>query len=144
MATLESQDNVKLRGDQTIADVKTFTDSPIVPTPSDSTEAANKDYVDTAISAALPSYISGTAVLNFSSETDYVVMTVLNTLITNTGIKNVTFIPQETLVTSLDDFSLNGVSFSIENIVDNVSFDIRGTSINNASNNYTIKYLIQI
>jgi len=91
-----------------------------------------------------PSYISGTAVINFSSETDYVVTTVLNALITNTGIKNVTFIPQETSVTSLDDFSLNGVLFSIENIVDNVSFDIRGTAINNASNNYTIKYLIQI
>ncbi len=32
--------------------------------------------------------------------------------------------------------------FNIENIVDNVSFDITGSSGNNATGNYTIKYLI--
>jgi len=40
---------VLVTGDQTIAGVKTFTSSPIVPTPSAATEAANKSYVDAAI-----------------------------------------------------------------------------------------------
>lgn len=89
-------------------------------------------------------YITGTAIVNFRSENDFAVTTVSNASITNTGIKNYSFVPQDTKDTSLDDFSLNGVSFSIENIVDNTSFDVRGTAVNNASNNYTIKYLIQI
>ena len=37
---------VKLAGDQTIEDVKTFTLSPIVPTPTADTQAVNKQYVD--------------------------------------------------------------------------------------------------
>ena len=37
---------VKKTGAQTIADVKTFTSSPVVPTPSNPTDAANKEYVD--------------------------------------------------------------------------------------------------
>ena len=38
--------NVKLSGDQTIEDVKTFTSSPIVPTPTAVNQAVNKQYVD--------------------------------------------------------------------------------------------------
>lgn len=38
--------NVKLTGDQTIDGIKTFTSSPIVPTPTTNTQAANKKYVD--------------------------------------------------------------------------------------------------
>lgn len=37
---------VALTGDQTIAGVKTFSSSPIVPTPTTGTQAANKDYAD--------------------------------------------------------------------------------------------------
>lgn len=37
---------VALVGDQTIAGIKTFSSSPIVPTPTTGTQAANKDYVD--------------------------------------------------------------------------------------------------
>lgn len=37
---------VKLTGNQTIAGVKTFTSSPIVPTPTTGTQAVNKDYAD--------------------------------------------------------------------------------------------------
>ncbi len=37
---------VKLTGNQTIAGVKTFSSSPIVPTPTDNTQAANKAYTD--------------------------------------------------------------------------------------------------
>lgn len=39
---------VKLTGDQTIAGIKTFSSSPIVPTPATATQAANKAYVDSA------------------------------------------------------------------------------------------------
>ncbi len=86
--------------------------------------------------------ISGTAVLNFGNEGDSVVLTVLNGTILNSSITSVSFIPIETTETSLDDFNLNGVTFSIENIIDGVSFDIRGTAQNNATGNYTVKYLI--
>lgn len=48
-------------GAETVAGVKTFSSSPIVPTPSTSTQAANKTYVDTAINAGSP---GGLATLN--------------------------------------------------------------------------------
>ena len=38
---------VELEGNQTIAGVKTFSSSPIVPTPTTGTQVANKNYVDT-------------------------------------------------------------------------------------------------
>lgn len=44
---------VALTGAQTIAGVKTFSSSPIVPTPSGGTDAANKSYVDSAVSGGL-------------------------------------------------------------------------------------------
>lgn len=87
--------------------------------------------------------IFGNAVLDFGNENDIAFLTVANASLTNTNIKSISFLPQETTETSLDDFSLNGVSFSIENIVNNVSFDIRGTSTKGASGNYAVKYLIQ-
>lgn len=90
------------------------------------------------------SLITNTSVLNFESEEDTAVNTVANLLVTNANVKSVSFIPTETTETSLDDFKLNGVSFNIENIIDNTSFDIRGTAVNNASGNYTIKYIIAI
>lgn len=45
-------DTVKLTGNQTIAGVKTFSSSPIVPTPTANTQAANKAYVDSASGGA--------------------------------------------------------------------------------------------
>ena len=44
---------VNLTGNQTVAGVKTFSSSPVVPTPSGSTDAANKAYVDTAVAAGV-------------------------------------------------------------------------------------------
>lgn len=40
---------VSLTGNETIEDVKTFSSSPIVPTPTSDTDAANKAYVDSAV-----------------------------------------------------------------------------------------------
>lgn len=88
--------------------------------------------------------LTGTTVFNFESENDYLVTTISETTITLDGLKSFTFIPIATPETSLDDFSLNGVRFNIENIIDNTSFDIRSNAINSASGNYTIKYLIII
>lgn len=47
---LKANDNavVKLTGNQTIAGTKTFSSSPVVPTPTNATDAVNKTYVDTA------------------------------------------------------------------------------------------------
>lgn len=50
----------KLTGAQTIAGVKTFSSSPIVPTPSGGTDATNKNYVDNAV----------TGLLDFKGSTD--------------------------------------------------------------------------
>ena len=48
--TVSDATAVKLTGDQTIDDIKTFTSSPIVPTPIADTQATNKKYVDTIVS----------------------------------------------------------------------------------------------
>ena len=51
LATKEYINNtaVKLTGDQTIEDVKTFMSSPIVPTPTAVNQAVNKQYVDNMV-----------------------------------------------------------------------------------------------
>lgn len=88
--------------------------------------------------------ITATTSFNFNFEDDNIVKTILNPQITNSRFLSFNYIPQETFETSLDDFNLNGVSFNIENIIDNTSFDIRATAINSASGNYTIKYIVTI
>lgn len=51
----KATDTVNLTGNQTVAGIKTFSLSPIVPTPTTSTQVANKAYVDgVAISATIP------------------------------------------------------------------------------------------
>jgi len=52
-------------GAETVAGVKTFSSSPIVPTPSGSTAAANKSYVDTAVSGV----VAGVSSVNGQSGT---------------------------------------------------------------------------
>ena len=44
--TVSDSTAVKLTGNQTVAGVKTFSSSPVVPTPTTNTQAANKAYVD--------------------------------------------------------------------------------------------------
>lgn len=89
------------------------------------------------------SLITGSTILDFGNEEGVAIATIANTTLTNALFKGYSFLPIETPETSLDDFSLNGVSFNIENIIDNTSFDIRGTALNNASGNYTINYTIK-
>ena len=47
---------VELEGDQTISDIKTFLDSPIVPTPTTGTQAVNKNYTDGKVSKTEVAY----------------------------------------------------------------------------------------
>jgi hypothetical protein len=91
---------------------------------------------------SLGASISGTVIVDFGNENNSATITVVNALLTNSSVKGVSFLPQETSETSLDDFSLNGVTFSLQKIVDNVSFDVVGIATNEASGNYTVKYLI--
>lgn len=83
-----------------------------------------------------------TETFDFTDENLFVVKTITGSTLTLDNLNSFFYIPIETTETSLDDFSLNGVRFNIENIVDNVSFDIRATAINNATGIYTIKYKI--
>lgn len=87
-------------------------------------------------------FLKGTSILDFGNEGDNVINTISSAVITNANINMISLTPTETVETSLDDFTLNGVTLSIENIIDNTSFDIRGSATNNASGNYTIKYSI--
>ena len=86
--------------------------------------------------------LSWTGVVNFWTENDRATLTVESLLITSENLKSFTVIPTETTETSLDDFTNNNVAFNIENIVDNVSFDITGSAWWNATGNYTFKYLL--
>ena len=86
--------------------------------------------------------ISNTDTFNFGNEDDEIIKTISNISLTNTNIKSFTYIPILTTETSLTDFKLNGVIFNIENIINNTSFDIRGTALNGASGIYTINYKI--
>lgn len=86
------------------------------------------------------SSVSGTSIFNFDSEKDFVVNTISSALITTSNAKGLLIVPTETTETSLDDFTLNGLTFIVENIINNTSFDIRATATNNASGNYTVTY----
>lgn len=50
----DDADVIHNAGDETINGIKTFVDSPVVPTPSGGTDAANKAYVDSSVSAGAP------------------------------------------------------------------------------------------
>ena len=50
----DDADVVHNTGDETVAGVKTFSSSPIVPTPTSGTQASNKTYVDSAVLAGAP------------------------------------------------------------------------------------------
>lgn len=57
---------VKLTGNQTVAGIKTFSSSPIVPTPTTNTQAANKAYVDSATGGWSANDIRAKTALNAS------------------------------------------------------------------------------
>lgn len=103
--------------------------------------AGETDY-ELATSSGGTSSLTGTTVLDFGNEENSIVNTISSALITNANLKGFSYLCTSTTETSLDDFTLNGVTINIENIVDSTSFDIRASAINNATGNYTIKYLV--
>jgi hypothetical protein len=135
-AKLDINGSTRLRGTLLDLNNQTGTSGQIL-----SSTGVGVDWIDAPLSITT---ITASIGLNFGTETDGLVTTILNTNITNANIKSFSFMPIETAETSLDDFQLNGVSFNIENIIDGVSFDIRAKAINNATGTYTTKYTINI
>lgn len=90
-----------------------------------------------------PIKITGTCEFNFINEDDSVVITILNPDISSIGFITFSYLPIATTETSLDDFKLNGVTVQMENIVNNVSFDLRAIAQNNASGKYVVNYYIE-
>jgi len=88
--------------------------------------------------------ISGQTTITFGTINTVAVGTIASLLITNSNIKSISFIPFETAETSLDDFILNDISINLQNIIDNVSFDIQLKTPTDAVGNYTVNYYIQI
>lgn len=97
-------------------------------------------YSKSASSGGSGTLLSETIDLDFGSERDSAINKILNANVTNNNLQAFSYIPIASAQTSLDDFKLNGVTVCVENIVDNVSFDIRATAINNASGVYKVKY----
>jgi hypothetical protein len=97
---------------------------------------------DTLAGAGSPSVITATDTFDFGQEDNSVIKTIANASLTSANFNSFSFLAQETTDTTLDEFNINGVHFTIENIVDSTSFDIRATAVNNASGIYTIKYFI--
>lgn len=71
-------------------------------------------------------------------------LTIANLLITNANLKSFSYIEKSNINHDLDDFVAEGVSFSIQNIQDNVSFDIVASVKNNTWGKYKITYKITI
>ena len=87
-------------------------------------------------------FISDIITVDFGNELNISKVTINNEYLKNSLFKSISIVNIETQETSIDDFYINGVSFSISNIIDNTSFDIVGTALNDASGLYTIKYII--
>ena len=125
-------------GDQTISGVKTFSSSPIVPTPTTGTQAANKDYVDTKQDKLELVTTTGTATFNGATQ---------NINLTNIG--NITLAIGD--VIEVSGTTSNNKLFTVESIIDNnniiVNYEHRGTStpvpkkrlLNETVTNCTIK-----
>lgn len=86
--------------------------------------------------------ITASDTFTFSSEDNFIVKTISSASLTNTNFRGFSVLHTETTATSLDDFTLNAVTFNIENIIDNTSFDIRASAVNSATGTYTITYKV--
>lgn len=91
--------------------------------------------------------IDGTATFNFpnatSVEEENVVVTIADANLTYANVKSISFIPiTNTDHESLDDFQWDNLVFNLENIIDNVSFDLRATAHNGSWGAYDIIYRI--
>jgi hypothetical protein len=91
--------------------------------------------------------ITGVVDLDFgpaTTESGNAKVSVANLLVTNANFKSFSFLRQENADHRFDDFTIEDISFAIQNIQDNVSFEIAGTAPQNAWGKYQIKYSITI
>lgn len=101
---------VKLTGNQTISDVKTFTSSPIVPTPILATEAANRGYVDSVSGGSVPD----NSITNTKLGTDVKVgsLALLNTTVKTDVVSAINEVESTTNTRTIQNKIING-GFSV-------------------------------
>jgi hypothetical protein len=91
--------------------------------------------------------ITGIVDLDFgpaTTESGNAKVTIANLLITNANFRSFSFLPLENADHRFDDFTVEDISFAIQNIQDNVSFDIAASAPKNTWGKYQIKYSIVI
>jgi hypothetical protein len=71
-------------------------------------------------------------------------VTVSNLLVTNSNIKSFSYVPKSNTDHDLDDFVAEDIGFLIQNIQDNVSFDIVASAPRSTWGKYKITYKILI
>lgn len=71
-------------------------------------------------------------------------VTIASLLVTNSNFKSFSFVQKSNSDHDLDDFFAEGITFSIQNIQDNTSFDIVASAPNNTWGKYKITYKIII
>lgn len=72
------------------------------------------------------------------------IITVASLLVTNANFKSFSYVPKSNTDHDLIDFVAEGIVFSIQNIQDNVSFDIVASAIRGTWGKYKITYQIII
>lgn len=72
------------------------------------------------------------------------IVTVPSILVSNANLKSFSYVLKENADHDLDDFVAEDISFSIQNIQDNVSFDIVASAPKNSWGKYKITYKILI
>lgn len=93
------------------------------------------------------SILQGTVTFSFPTATaieeENATVTILDANITYSNIKSISFIPLTNADhESLDDFQWDNLVFNLENVVDNVSFDLRATAHNGSWGDYDVRYKI--
>lgn len=103
------------------------------------------DGIPQSVLDAIPTAITGTANFNLGVSGDSLVVTIANGSITATRIKSASFVP---VVSSdhpmLDEYAAEGLSINLENIINNVSFDLRLTAPNASWGVWQYRYLILV
>lgn len=105
----------------------------------------SKGTLDTSIFSGGTSSLIGEAIISFpiTTEENISKVTIPSLLITNSNFKSFNYFPLvSTDHQSLDDFDWDNLSFKIQNIIDQFSFDIVAIAQNQTWGDYNIKYII--
>lgn len=120
-------------GDQILSGIKTFSSSPVVPTPTEQTQAQNKEYVDSAVQDYADSssssdiftlndlaLLSSAPIVKEISSTKILVQGIISTGLSSTGIVIYTGAPDALQLQTIDDNSTQTLS---EQIIDVAVFN---------------------